>query len=359
MLAFTKLRIIALALCPVDKLTDSDWLVRQGLLGPQAVQIKAESTKKTKILGPDGKKLEHPRFRVLKIQTFEDGLLARVLTAAQCEAEKDSLRSPHNPATSPVLVGSGHVGVGAEVFWRHLDRCADPLSTLLETCSALGDDTSAGNKGVVTSLDYSAFDETASIQRFDSVSVACVVGATHTEPNPLYASAVIGYHRALAHQMQLVAGYLVPGRSAWPSAVPHTSFGDSVPAAAAGIALLLSDDPDVDFQRHDVLIKEGSRKDGRLGEQGAEALSCSWAYKDGKRTRKFLNYERLKHNLAYDFSEDKALVLCRFDRGRRQRRLPPDLEQAERVAPEYKGISDKVRNAGEAQLASAFSLLSW
>ena len=335
--------------------------MRQGLLGPQAVQIKAESTKKSKVLGLDGKKLEHPRFRVLKIQTFEDGLLARVLTAAQCEAEKDSLRSPHNPSGSPVLVGSGHVGVGAEVFWRHLDRCADPRSSPLETCSALGDDTSAGAKGVVTSLDYSAFDQTASIQRFDSVSVACIVGATHIEPNPLYASAIIGYHRALAHQMQLVAGYLVPGRSAWPSAVPHTSFGDSVPAAAAaGIALLLSSDPDVDFQRHDVLIKEGSRKDGHLNEQGAEALSCSWTYKDGRRNRKFLNYEKLKHNLAYDFSEDKALgcfaALTETEDKDDYLRI---LSKFEKLAPDYKGIADKVRNAGEAQLASAFSLLAW
>ena len=82
-------------------------------------QIKEECTPRKKVYDDKGSRLENPRFRVLNVQTFEDGLMARIITSQQCKAEKDSFSSCYSPAGSPVLVGSGHVGVGNNLFWRH------------------------------------------------------------------------------------------------------------------------------------------------------------------------------------------------------------------------------------------------
>ena len=58
-------------------------------------------------------------------------------------------------AGSPVLVCSGHLGIGAELYRRHIDRCSNPKISFLENAGALGDDFSAGVGGVLTSLDFS------------------------------------------------------------------------------------------------------------------------------------------------------------------------------------------------------------
>ena len=109
--AFTKFRCIALSVAPLEILHDSEALTHEGLLGPQSINIKDECTKRDKVVGKDGKKLKQPRFRNLKVQTFEDGLLARIWTLRQCEAEKNTFASPWSLSGSPVLVGSGHLGV--------------------------------------------------------------------------------------------------------------------------------------------------------------------------------------------------------------------------------------------------------
>ena len=54
--------------------------------------------------------------------------------------------------------------------------------------------------------------------------VQLFIGNSPERINSLFKGAVLGYHDALAHQPQLVSGYIVYGRSAWPSAVPHTSY---------------------------------------------------------------------------------------------------------------------------------------
>lgn len=141
---------------------------------------------------------------------------------------------------APAYTGAGHLGTGAELYWRHIERCSKEFASPLETGASLGDDFSAGNRGQITSLDFSAFDQTTTLTRFRQVALSFIVGATHEQNNPFYCSAVVGYHECLAHQLQLASGYYIPGRSAWPSAVPRTSYGDSFPATSAGINIILS-----------------------------------------------------------------------------------------------------------------------
>ena len=46
-----------------------------------ALQMKDECAKRSKVCAPDGTRLTNPGVRILTVQTFEDGFLARVLTA--------------------------------------------------------------------------------------------------------------------------------------------------------------------------------------------------------------------------------------------------------------------------------------
>lgn len=152
--------------------------------------------------------------------------------------------------------------------------------------------------GTITSLDFSAFDETATLARFRQVAVSFVVGVTH-QPCAFY-----GYHEALAHQLQpvAVAGYYIPGKSAWPSAVPHTSYGDSIPTSA-GINIILSHDKDFDASNHRVVCKPGSREE--------KAIGC------------FSVWTNL---------EDQSQYL-------------KIIEEVEKALPEYKGLAGKVKKA--------------
>ena len=53
---------------------------------------------------------------MLKVQTFEDGLLARMLAQYQTDAEKANWSSPHDQHSTPALVGVGHTGIGEELL---------------------------------------------------------------------------------------------------------------------------------------------------------------------------------------------------------------------------------------------------
>ena len=207
---------------------------------------------------------------------------------------------------APAYIGAGHLGTGAEPYWRHIERCSKAFASPLESGASLGDDFSAGNRGQITSLDFSAFDQTTTLTRFRQVALSFIVGATHEQNNPFYCSAVIGYHECLAHQLQHVSGYYIPGRSAWPSAVPHTSYGDSFPATGAGINIILSTDKDFDASSHKVICKPGSRVGSKIDEQGLNGLSCQWKKENGERKRQFLNFQKLLYGLPYDFGEEKA-----------------------------------------------------
>ena len=88
--------------------------------------------------------------------------MARLLTQGLCEAKKEALASPHTFGQSSVLVGVGHAGVGEELMWRHLERCASKQSNPFAPSASLRDDFSAGPAGSVITSDFSAFDETAS-----------------------------------------------------------------------------------------------------------------------------------------------------------------------------------------------------
>ena len=77
-------------------------------------------TKASKVQDDKEKMLDEQRWRVLKVQAFEDGILARVLTQGQCSAEKEALASLHTIWHTSVLVGDGHAGVGEELMWRHI-----------------------------------------------------------------------------------------------------------------------------------------------------------------------------------------------------------------------------------------------
>ena len=273
---FQTLRVLGLALAPYDKLSDGLWLAQQGLIMPHIIAEKDEPTKTPKVEDDSGKPLELQRWRTLKVQTFEDGLLARILTQAQTSAEKKDLACPHAHTNTPVLAGVGHVGTGEELFWKHFSACAESTSSIFHNSASLGDDFSSGNAGSLFSSDFSAFDETATLARFRLTALTFVHGASQCKVNPLLNSAILGYHEALAHQPALVAGYLVPGRSGWPSAIPHTTYGDSVAATAAGIETVVrrSNQELGGQDNHSVICKQVL-----VGDQhtGVEALSCLWS----------------------------------------------------------------------------------
>ena len=130
---------------------------------------------------PDGKPLEDQRWRTLKVQTFEDGLLARVLTRAQCNAEKEDLSAPYQVHNTPVLAGVGHVGAGEELFWRHKGTCASKTSSVFYNSAARGDDFSCGEAGQLYSSDFTAFDETATLARFRLTGLTFVHGGSQAQ----------------------------------------------------------------------------------------------------------------------------------------------------------------------------------
>ena len=162
---------------PLSYLHDSERVTKEGLLGPQTICVKEEGTKRNKVYNSDGTKLKNPRFRVLKVQTFEDGLLARILTTRQGHAEKAAFSSPYSRAGSPVLVGAGHLGVGAELFWRHVDRCSDGRRPFTEVAGALGDLATTFRLDFEVNYFHST---TANLSRFCSVTASLIVGNTHT-----------------------------------------------------------------------------------------------------------------------------------------------------------------------------------
>ena len=151
---FTTLRVLALALAPLSRLADGLWLVKNGLISPHQVCGKFEPTNAKKVEDADGTRLVDQRWRTLKVQTFEDGILARVLTRCQCQAEKDDLAQPYDHHNTPVLLGIGHVGVGEELMWRHVSACASPTSSVFYNSGALGDDFSCGEAGQLYSSDF-------------------------------------------------------------------------------------------------------------------------------------------------------------------------------------------------------------
>lgn len=118
---------------------------------------------------------------------------------------------------------------------------------------------------------------------------------------------MLGYHESLAFQLQLVSGAYYPGRSAWPSAVSHTSYGDSVPAAVARVAIIADEIPGFDSSLHQVICKKEATQTSTLNEEGLRALSCNWKHVNGTRCREFLNYSKLKHSLPYNFSNEAIL----------------------------------------------------
>ena len=170
------------------------------LLSPDQPGGKHEPTKWSKVEAPDGKLLEDQRWRTLKVQSFEDGLFARVLTRAQCNAEKEDLAAPYQMHNAPVLAGVGHVGAGEELFWRHVGACASKTSSVFYNSTALGDDFSCGEAGQLYSSDFTAFDETASLARFLLTGLTFVHGGSQAKVNEIINGALVGYHEALAHQ---------------------------------------------------------------------------------------------------------------------------------------------------------------
>ena len=171
-----------------------------------------------------------------------------------------------------------------------------------------------------------------------------VVGNTHTEIDALYNSSVLGYHECLAYQLQLVAGEYFPGRSAWPSAVPHTSYGDSIPAVAAGLAILADELSGFDSKPHQVSCKHEATQRSKINESGLRALSCNWRLENGERKRDFLNYTKLKYSLPYNFSVEGAIgkygVITDPDEKRDYLDILQRVEDSGKE--EYKGIVKKV-----------------
>ena len=142
--------------------------------------------------------------------------------------------------------------------------------------------------------------------RFRLTSLTFIHGASQAKINSILNGALLGYHLALAHQPAVVAGNFVCGRSGWPSAIPHTSFGDSVAATAAGIENVVRHKvADVKTNNYHAVITKQALV-GDIG-VGLEALSCIWAGDGKDRHRRLLNFNKCVAGLAYDFSEDKVL----------------------------------------------------
>ena len=130
-------------------------------------------------------------------------------------------------------------------------------------------------------------------------------GGSQAQVNGIINGALLGYHEALPHQPTVVSGYLVPGRSGWPSAIPHTTYGDSVAATAAGIEAVVRTKVEVGPPNfHGVVTKQVLAGDITTG---VEALSCIWSGQGPARHRKFFNFDKCAAALRVDFSVDKVL----------------------------------------------------
>ena len=123
--------------------------LRNGLLCPQTIQMKFENTKRAKVFNEDDTPKANPRFRILKIQTFEDGLLARILKVNEVPKRLYNDTSLTRKQRIRVAIAStllrrthpletqfsfaGHVENGQELFGRQLEKCADPRVSVLES----------------------------------------------------------------------------------------------------------------------------------------------------------------------------------------------------------------------------------
>ena len=200
------------------------------------------------------------------------------------------------------------------------------LSSVFYNSAALGDDFSCGEAGQLYSSDFTGFDETATLARFRLTALTLVHGGSQAQINGIINGALIGYHEAPAHQPTVVSGtdkggdperwlrlqaargyvqewlakkeqaaedplsYLIPGRSGWPSAIPHTTYGDSVAATAAGIEAVVRTKTEIASPNyHGVITKQVLSGDISTG---VEALSCIWSGQGQSRHRRFLNFDK-------------------------------------------------------------------
>lgn len=321
LMEFAWLRMIAYAYAPLDGLADTMWAVKQGLILPSKSVLKDEATPARKALDEEGELLELPRFRIIKVQSFEDGLVARLLTNSAKEAELEAFHDSTRYGKTPVLVGGGLAGEGREKYIGHLRAMQDAGPQVFpDDCKggALGDDYSGSptdGPGLLT-FDASAYDETATPARFDFIGV-CVAAGHGDAMDFVAAAASIGYHRALTFQATIVEGWVFApdprfGRCApWPSAVPHTSYGDAVAAAMYGrvINRCSLTKENVQTVAREVGLCFKAIEVGNLDADGASSLSCLWTGKPGQSRMVFQNVEKAIVSSLRSLHTDKAIAI--------------------------------------------------